>query len=234
MSPAQVFKVVVRFDGEPRYRAGRRRRRRCRTSRGGRSPSAERKLTCCRLQGDGRRRRRSSIRRRTGSSSRRARRVVRPRRRTARSRSSSANYTAAVHVRRRRRPQARRRPPRRRPPTTTHESRDAPPRRGAGRRPLVRARRVARLGDVGAQRACRPPAMTRSRSRSDGTGFGAPSDRAELTVVPGRGLSGASASGSPCFTARSARMGPSRGCSSAWTSRTSAPVCSPRRCAWTR
>ncbi len=39
---------------------------------------------------------------------------------------------------------------------------------------------------------------------------------------------------SPCCTARSARTGRSRGCSSCSTSRTSAPASWPRRCAWTR
>ena len=77
----------------------------------------------------------------------------------------------------------RRRPP---TPTTVHE---LATRRGARRRPLLRARGLAGLGRVGARGARGGRPRVRSRSRSAATGSGAataPSSRS----TPGRGLAG--------------------------------------------
>ena len=104
--------------------------------------------------------------------------------------------------------------------------------RGPGGRALVRARRLAALRRIRARgrRGGRPRGAggdDRARGRVD------VSTASPVTCAPAAVCS-APTRCSPCCTGRSARTGRCRGCWNCSTCPTSAPACSPRRCAWTR
>ena len=120
------------------------------------------------------------------------------------------------------------RPPMEAPPPTGVD----PAGRRAGRRALLRARRVARLGGGRARRAARGrPRRVLDRDRRATASGAATAGRCRSR--PARAAR-APTSCSPRCTGRSARTAPSRGCSRRSTWPTSAPASPPRRSAWTR